>query len=624
MGRSILLAAGLALLSSIPGRGQDFIMQGCYWSCPEDAVGLKTDTSTLNFWIQRMHEQAPELAYVGFSYLWLPSLGPQSPPQAGRLVESLRQSGIQAVANLDMEQDSASLEEQIRLTQERFQASAYTIHRKTGLNPSSTANHLNRLYEEGRLPELLIANLPYPNDPARLGKWAAEAIQSLSPGARPEIDPRVYDYPLRESLRKACTDSTYDVRHVFASSIRDASSVSGFNIVTMANHPYFKNQNNKKGDWDDPIEAPMLAYAYILSNNQIGLPTVYYGDYYGEQSELEEYLGKKPMKEKIGQLMKAHRDYIYGSTGVEYLNRFRTDKAAYYHSAAAGIDSTRVLIFQMDGTNTPAGPANRPMGGKDILVAINFGNDTLKLNHEVNTANLKAGDFFTDVLGNSLSPRLEIVPYDSTFGLPNAVYLSLPPRSYSILVQGRASPVASSRIGLSVESYSDYIELNWDVAYETQILGYEVERSVNGKPFEHLASITPLGNGKESAAYLYIDKDVYPNERLKYRIKLLDEEGGKEYSPPGATSLKKREMAFELVEGPSEWIKSILVKSNYEAVGQLEIFDAKGDKVLERIQTIKRGTNTTRLDLSALPDGVYYLNFSAGKGKEWASKLVKL
>jgi len=611
----------LPLLCPIPAIGQDFIMQGCYWSCPEDAPEMEVDPAALQFWIERMDKQAPELSHAGFSHLWLPSLKRNSPDAVKRLMQGLQKNGIRPIADLEVGQDSLSFTRQANSLQQRFSVKAYSLHQKKGLDAQATAREINRMYLEGSLPELVVADLPFPADPARLGKWAAEAIQHLDPQARPDIDPRVYDYPLREALRQACSDSTFDVRLAFEKSLRDATAISGFNIVTMANHPVFKNQNNKWGDWDDPIGEPMLAYAYLLTNNQAGLPTIYYGDYYGEFSELEEYLGKKPLKEPVNQLIKAHKDYIYGSTAIEYLNRRNTDKAAYYLSAKNGVDSSRVLIFQMDGANTPAGKAAAG-AGKDVLVAINFAYDTLEVAHELNTSNIQDGDHFTDILGTALTPRMEV--YNDTIHLiRDAVLLRLPPRAYGIWVQGRAEKVTASRISLSASSFADIIELNWDIAYETMAIGYELERSVNGKPFVRLASVAPLGQGEAGASYLYLDKDVFPNEKLRYRVKLLDREGGYEYSPVEQAQLQERELSFELLESPGEWVKAIRVKSNFNARGELALFDAKGKRVLYRVENIRKGNNLSRLDLSELPNGVYFLNFSTGKAKTWTKRLVK-
>lgn len=613
---ALLLPAGKVL-------SQDFIMQGCYWSCPEDSPQAPIDSATLSFWISRMESQAPELAYTGFSFLWLPALQPGSPAKIQQLLASLEKNGIHPIAEVEIGADSLSLPQQAQRLDKQFQVAAYSLHSPRQINAAAIARELNQLSRQGLLPKLIVANLPFYNEPEKLGGWASEVIRNLSAEARPEIDPRVYDYPLREAIRRATTDTAYDARYIFERSIRDATATSGFNIITLVNHPFYKNQNGKAGDWDDPIDSPMLGYAYTLTNNQIGLPTVFYGDYYGRESELDNYFNKKPLREQIGQLIRAHKEYIYGSIGVEYLNRFDTDKASYYPSAAKGVDASSVLLFQIDGTNTPAGQRNQPPGHKDVIVAINFAYDTLHVIQEINPSNLRPGDVFTDILGESLSPKLQVAENDPQYEVPNSVRIVLPPRSFCLWVQGSATQIVSSRINLAVDAFADYVELNWEVAYERQALGYELERSVNGGQFKRVASFRPLDNSDESASYLYIDKDVFPEEQLYYRVKLLDSEGGFEYSAVEKTRLKNRELSFELLEGPRQGEKAIKVKSNYSTKGEISVYDGKGNRVFYRSPTIRKGENLTAIDLSGLPAGIYLLHFSTAQGKTWVKRVVK-
>ena len=94
MGRQIPLALFLTLLLCCPAMSQDFVLQGCYWSCPEDDPNMEVDSATLQFWVSRMNDQAPELSHAGFSYLWLPSLRKNSPEAVRSLMEGLQQTDI--------------------------------------------------------------------------------------------------------------------------------------------------------------------------------------------------------------------------------------------------------------------------------------------------------------------------------------------------------------------------------------------------------------------------------------------------------------------------------------------------------------------------------------------------
>ena len=191
----------------------------------------------------------------------------------------------------------------------------------------------------------------------------------------------------------------------------------------------------------------------------------FYADYFGMESEADLYLDKAPLKEAIDQLIKTNKQYIYNSTSVEYLNHINTERASKYFSSEDGVDATRCLIYQIDGSNTPAGLAHQPKGRKDVLVAINFSDDTLKILQEINLSNVEANDIFTDILGFSNSPKMKITE-DSVLQIPNAVYIELPPKAYSIWVQGNESPVLAEFIEFSAEAYEDFIEISWEIPSE--------------------------------------------------------------------------------------------------------------------------------------------------------------
>ncbi len=613
----------VALLMSITGwsEAQDFIIQGCYWSCPEDEPGSLPDSYTLSFWTDRMAEQASELSHAGFTHLWLPGLTPEAPGPVKQLLRALQAEGIAPIAEISGREASyRSLEGYTRRMQDSLGVHAFSSEATARLSPAAYARALQQIHQEAEQPPMLVSGHEQFDAAGRLTAWLVQVLKQLPPEEQSALRPRIYDYQLREALRRACTDSTYDVRRIFQSSVRDQSSVSGYHLVTLVNHPAYKNQNGVTGDRDDVIEDPLLAYVYLLTNNQIGLPTVYYGDYYGSESELEGYLEKDPMQQQIEQLIRAHRDYIYNSTSIEYLNQPGTSKRSKVLSG----DSTRALVFQIDGNSTPAGLANVPAGGKDVLVGINFGNDTLQLVQELNSSNLQNGDFFTDILGLSMDQKAALIAFDSSAQKKEAVLLRLPPRSYSIWVQGRAKPVVPSLVSLTADAHADYIELTWEAAFERNVLGYEIERSVSGKPFERIHSIRALGSGDNAASYLYIDEDVFPNEALRYRVKVLDAKGGYEHSPEEESRLAERKLNFELLESERRWEKAIRVISTYRGKAELSVFDAKGKEVFRETKKLERGENLTYVNLSELPSGVYFISFSTENQRQWSTKIVKL
>lgn len=622
---TILLAMGLlSILIKLPA--QDFIMQGCYWDCPSN-IGEQVDTASLNFWIKQMQTQAPELSHAGFTFMGLPSLYIAPKQEMSTLLRELQASGLQTFAYIDLVPSKDSLAQQknpSRISKSDYPVKSFHINYQNGLNPETVASFLNGLSIQSNAPELCITALPEFKNPVLLANWINTLEKKLNPATADFITPRVYDFVLRDALRLACDKKdNYDVRKIYQAGIRDATALSGYNLVTIVNSPFLNDANQVAGDWDDRIADPLLAYAYTLTNNQAGLPAVFYADYYGKESEEDGYLDKAPLNDEIDQLIKAHQQYIFNSTSIEYLNQTGSEQKSIYLSAAAGADSTSTLIFQLDGTNTPAGKANQQRGGKDVIVAINFADTTLQLIQEINMSNLQEGDFFTDILSRSDSEKCD-VGVDNEHNVPNAIYIELPPKSYSLWVQGQATQLVTSLISLTTDSYEDFVELNWEVPYEQTTIGYSVERSINGKKFEEIAWINSLNSGTTSASYLFIDDDVFPNETLHYRVKMVDQNGNFEYSTVEATKLSKLEVSFDVTDGTTHYSKAIIFTSNYENQAELTLFNAEGEPIMQRLHLIPKGTSQTEVDLSKLPNGVYFITFKTNDNKSWTTRFLKM
>lgn len=573
-----------------------------------------------------MQTQAPELSHAGFTFMGLPSLYIAPKSEMNTLVKSLQSSGLQTFAYIDLSQSADSLNTQKSPT--TFSASAYPtnsfhINYQNEVSPESVAKFLNNLTVDPQRSELCITALPEYKNPNLLANWVNKLEKNLHPEIAESVSSRVYDFVLRDALRLACAEKDYDVRNIYESSIRDATALSGYKLVTIVNSPFLNNANQIPGDWDDRIEDPMLAYVYTLTNNQIGLPAVFYADYFGKESEEEGYIEKDPLNDEINQLIKAHQQYIFNSTSIEYLNRPGSEQKSVYLSAAEGADSSSTIIYQLDGTNTLAGKANQHQGGKDVIVAINFADTTLRLIQEVNVSNIQQGDFFTDVLSRSNAEKCE-VDIENEFNISNGVYIELPPRSYSLWVQGQASQLVTSLITLETDSYEDFVELSWDVPYEITTLGYSVERSINGNPFEEIAWIAALNSGSTGAAYLFLDDDVFPKETLHYRVKMVNQNGHFEYSTAEATKLSQLEVSFDVSEGTTHYSKAIMFTSNYENQAELTLFNADGNPLLQRNHLIPKGTSQTEVDLSRLPNGVYFLTFKTQDNKSWTTRFLKM
>ncbi len=306
--------------------------------------------------------------------------------------------------------------------------------------PEFVGDLLDNLHANSMDPGMVVGEW-FDSNSFILKDWVDDVKSYMTPAAQAAIKPRVFDFTLRDALEKACDLFGYDARNVFTSSIVDAQSVSGDYAVTFVNNHDFR-------DPGQPVDNdPMLAYAYTLTNNQLGVASVFYPDYYSS------------LKSKINQLIEIHKNYIYGATSRDYLSRIGTAYSATY---TGGYPNT-TLLYQLRGA----------VSGRDVIVAINFAGEQLKVTHGVNTTSLPVGAALVDAVGNSTTAVL-------TVNASNQVYLELPARSYAAWIEDAGSWAQAAVNGLGgTETFNEIDMLDKDTGWAVTSTG-KIEKTTNG------------------------------------------------------------------------------------------------------------------------------------------------
>ncbi len=287
--------------------------------------------------------------------------------------------------------------------------------------PASYVSQLmNNLNSQGINPGMVVGE-SFDFDANTLKNWVNAVQSGMTPSAQSNINIKVFDFALRGALKNACDGFGYDVRNVYTSGIVEGAGASGFNSVTFVNNHDFR-------DAGQPVQNdPKLAYAYILTNNRVGTPCVFYPDYYGTTIPNAPTVN---LQSQIDQLINIHKQHIFGSNQLDYLNKegSGTLNGSNYISAGAGASKTTTQIYQIKGGAS----------GRDIIVAINYAGTTLKVDHQINGTGNPQNTQFTDLLGNSAFPTANV-------DAQGRIYIELPPRSYSVWLRQSgqaASPVS--------------------------------------------------------------------------------------------------------------------------------------------------------------------------------------
>jgi len=488
---------------------------------------------------------------------------------------------------------------------------------------------MDNLHDNSIDPGMVVGEF-YDSNVNSLKYWIQQVYSYMNTATSNAIQVRLFDFSLRDALKNACDTYGYDVRNVFSSGMVDAGSMSGLNVVTFVNNHDFRDAGQIVSN--DPI----LAYAYILTNNQIGIPCVFYPDYFNVSG-----FTNTNLHSKIDKLIEIHKNYIYGSSSRYYLNK---SGAGYYTNFTSGA-SSNALIYQLSGNSS----------NRDIIVAINFSGLQMDAEVGINLSNttITNGTTFGDQTGYALNSTCTVSS--------GRVNLSLPPRSYAVWVQG-VSPLPVQLTNFTATYENGNVKLNWQTATEINNYGFEILRATDNSKlqmtnWEKIGFVNGNGNSNSPKNYTFVDSNP-PSGKLQYKLKQIDYDGKFEYSnvidiEVNAPVVFKLEQNYPNPFNPSTTIKysipmssfgyaqddksSVMANSsNHDKADvtlrqaqsdihvTLKIYDILGREVATLVNEYQKpGTYNYQLSINnyQLSSGVYFYQLKAGSFIE-TKKLV--
>ena len=179
-------------------------------------------------------------------------------------------------------------------------------------------------------------------------------------------------------------------------------------------------------------------------------------------------------------------------------------------------------------------------------------------------------------------------------------------------------------IDYDVSYADDGIEVYWTTATETDNVGFEVERSIDGKDWKILEFVEGQGTSLEQNSYSYFDESPVIGFNY-YRVKQIDYNGNYEYTSikvtiwQGGTDLDKLQLAV-LPNPASEWLTVALPKQlNRNSDLRFDIYDQAG-RLVKR--AIVNPNSSIEVSLDELTQGYYILNVSQGQ-IQYSSRFIK-
>lgn len=149
-------------------------------------------------------------------------------------------------------------------------------------------------------------------------------------------------------------------------------------------------------------------------------------------------------------------------------------------------------------------------------------------------------------------------------------------------------------------------KIAWDVAEQTNVSQYIIEKSMNGTVFSEVGVLYAIANNN---IYSWIDIDGNPFERVYYRICIVDISGSKTYSRVLTTQVISGNDFVRTYPNPVKG-NNFAIQLNGLTKGDyvLRLMNAQGQQTLVNKYNFNDGTNTTTINLpSTISKGTYFL-----------------
>jgi hypothetical protein len=185
-------------------------------------------------------------------------------------------------------------------------------------------------------------------------------------------------------------------------------------------------------------------------------------------------------------------------------------------------------------------------------------------------------------------------------------------------------------IDINATGIIDHIDVVWNVASESDLSHYELERSEDGVDFQHITSVFDVaGNTSQQQSYDYSDFDVRYFQNFYYRVKTVDTDGNYDYTPIVMASLKNAngEFSEEMVSiypNPSSSDFMISIHSDETRDLSMSVFNSLGQIIQERSTKIQKGNTVMNIISNEWATGIYHIQLlDLNSGQTINKKFIK-
>lgn len=156
------------------------------------------------------------------------------------------------------------------------------------------------------------------------------------------------------------------------------------------------------------------------------------------------------------------------------------------------------------------------------------------------------------------------------------------------------------------------IILDWSTASEQDNSHFDIMRSIDGKTFEKISTISGYGNSSETRSYRFTDFNPKPGTNY-YQLRQVDFNGNTSFSKITAVDFGIINSEFKVFADADKQIK-VSVSAAVEGNGVLYISNTSGQKLFEQSYQLIKGRNILEVPSLKLPGGIYVAALRSGDG----------
>jgi hypothetical protein len=165
--------------------------------------------------------------------------------------------------------------------------------------------------------------------------------------------------------------------------------------------------------------------------------------------------------------------------------------------------------------------------------------------------------------------------------------------------------------------------LKWSTASEVNNSNFEVQRSIDGKTFEAIASVKGAGNSSKVLNYSFEDIEKVSAKTVYYRLKQIDFDGKYTYSKTASVVNNDQKVSLGAsLPNPFNEVLTVNINSGINTTAVVTVMDMIGKVHYSSTEQLTNSTNHITISTTNMPNGIYFVRVSAN-GETFTQKVIK-